>query len=111
VCRCRLPIRSQVVVAFGLVDFNPSVQRFTLDRIKQNIDRARSSVRATCCSWSASILDGGSSPAGDLGHGAGHRAAVGRVRRLKGLEVVLELEPFNEALLKDVHELVRFVRR
>ena len=29
---------------------------------------------------------------------------------MKGLEIVLELEPFNEALLKDVHELVRFVK-
>ena len=28
----------------------------------------------------------------------------------KGLEIVLELEPFSEALLKDVHELARFVR-
>ena len=34
-----LPIRSQLCVAFGLVDFNPAVQRFTLDRIKQNIDQ------------------------------------------------------------------------
>ena len=29
-----LPIRSVVCVAFGIVDFNPSVRRFTLDRIK-----------------------------------------------------------------------------
>ena len=29
-----LPIRSVVCVAFGLVDFNESVQRFTRDRIK-----------------------------------------------------------------------------
>ena len=34
---------------------------------------------------------------------------AGEYAASKGLEVVLELEPFNEALLKDVHELVRFV--
>ena len=34
----------------------------------------------------------------------------GEYAATKGLEVVLELEPFNEALLKDVHELVRFVK-
>ena len=34
-----LPIRSVVCVAFGLVDFNPSVQRFTLDRIKAYVDQ------------------------------------------------------------------------
>ena len=35
---------------------------------------------------------------------------AGEYAQSKGLEIVLELEPFNEALLKDVHELVRFVR-
>src|SRR6476619_1548650 len=34
-----LPIRSAVCVAFGIVDFNPSVQRFTLDRIKAYVDQ------------------------------------------------------------------------
>src|SRR5262245_65110346 len=35
---------------------------------------------------------------------------AGEYARSKGLEIVLELEPFEEALLKDVDELVRFVR-
>ncbi len=35
---------------------------------------------------------------------------AGEYAQSKGLEIVLELEPFSEALLKDVHELVRFVR-
>ena len=30
-------------------------------------------------------------------------------RRRKGLEIVLELEPFTQALVNDVDELVRFV--
>src|SRR6476660_10414257 len=34
-----LPIRSVVCVAFGMVDFNPSVRRFTLDRIKAYVDQ------------------------------------------------------------------------
>ena len=36
---------------------------------------------------------------------------AGEYAQSKGLEIVLELEPFEQALLKDVHELVRFVRR
>ena len=36
-----LPIRSAVCVAFGLVDFKPAVQQFTLDRIKAYIDQRR----------------------------------------------------------------------
>src|SRR5688500_1667281 len=34
-----LPIRSVVCVAFGLGDFNPTVQRFTLERIKAYVDQ------------------------------------------------------------------------
>ncbi len=35
---------------------------------------------------------------------------LGEYAASKGLEIALELEPFSEALLKDVDELVRFVR-
>ena len=74
--------------------------------------RARSSARATCCSWSASTT-------GTARSSRGRRSGTwpstwcaqsGEYAATKGLEVVLELEPFNEALLKDVHELVRFVK-
>jgi sugar phosphate isomerase/epimerase len=107
-----LPIRSQVVVAFGLVDFNPSVQRFTLDRIKQNIDQgAFFGARNVLLVVGEYYWDGEVFPrpaiwdmALDLVRQSGAYGAS------KGLEVVLELEPFNEALLKDVHELVRFVK-
>jgi D-psicose/D-tagatose/L-ribulose 3-epimerase len=34
-----LPIRSVVCVAFGIVDFNPSVVRFTMDRVRAYIDQ------------------------------------------------------------------------
>jgi D-psicose/D-tagatose/L-ribulose 3-epimerase len=107
-----LPIRSQLCVAFGLVDFNPAVQRFTLDRIKQNIDQgAFFGARNVLLVVGEYFWDGEVFPrpaiwdmAVDLVRQAGEYAAS------KGLEIALELEPFNEALLKDVHELVRFVK-
>ena len=107
-----LPIRSQLCVAFGLVDFNPAVQRFTLDRIKQNIDQgAFFGARNVLLVVGEYFWDGEVFPrtaiwdmAVDLVRQSGEYAAT------KGLEVVLELEPFTEALLKDVHELVRFVK-
>src|SRR5438067_11704196 len=37
---CGLPIKSLCCVAVGLVDFNPSVQRFSVDRVKQHRDLA-----------------------------------------------------------------------
>jgi D-psicose/D-tagatose/L-ribulose 3-epimerase len=107
-----LPIRSQLCVAFGLVDFNPAVQRFTLDRIKQNIDQgAFFGARNLLLVVGEYFWDGEVFPrpaiwdmAVDAVRQSGEYAAS------KGLEIALELEPFNEALLKDVHELVRFVK-
>jgi len=106
-----LPIRSVVCVAFGLVDFNPAVQRFTLDRIKAYIDQgAYFGARNILLVVGEYYWDGEVFPrtaiwdmAKDLVRQSGEYAES------KGLEVVLELEPFTEALLKDVHELARFV--
>src|SRR3989442_346218 len=36
--RAGLPIQSVCCVAVGLVDFNPSVQRFSVDRVKAYLD-------------------------------------------------------------------------
>jgi len=107
-----LPIRSVVCVAFGIVDFNPSVRRFTLDRIKAYVDQgAFIGARNVLLVVGEYFWDGEVFPreaiwdlAKDLVRDAGVYA------QSKGLEVVLELEPFTEALLKDVDELVRFVR-
>jgi D-psicose/D-tagatose/L-ribulose 3-epimerase len=106
-----LPVRSVVCVAFGLVDFNPSVRRFTLDRIKAYVDQgAYLGARNVLLVVGEYYWDGEVFPrtaiwdmAKDLVTQAGEYAAT------KGLEIVLELEPFSEALLKDVDELVRFV--
>jgi sugar phosphate isomerase/epimerase len=107
-----LPIRSVVCVAFGLVDFNPSVQRFTLDRIKAYVDQgAYFGARNVLLVVGEYYWDGEVFPREaiwDMAKGAVEQA--GEYAASKGLEVVLELEPFTEALLKDVDELVRFVR-
>jgi sugar phosphate isomerase/epimerase len=107
-----LPIRSVVCVAFGLVDFNPSVQRFTLDRIKAYVDQgAYLGARNVLLVVGEYYWDCEVFPAEAIWDMA--KAAVlsaGEYAGTKGLEIVLELEPFETALLKDVHELVRFVR-
>ena len=107
-----LPIRSVVCVAFGIVDFNPSVRRFTLDRIKAYVDQgAFLGARNVLLVVGEYYWDGEVFPRPAIWDMA--KAMVkeaGEYAHSKGLEVVLELEPFNEALLKDVHELVRFVK-
>ena len=107
-----LPIRSVVCVAFGLVDFNPSVERFTMDRVKAYIDQGEFfGARNVLLVIGEYFWDGEVFP-----NEAIWDMAVERVRTLgeyagsKGLEVVIELEPFSQALVKDVDELARFIR-
>lgn len=107
-----LPIRSVVCVAFGIVDFNPSVERFAMDRARAYIDQgAFLGARNLLLVIGEYFWDGEVFP-----NEAVWEMAVGRVRTLgeyagsKGLEVVIELEPFSQALVKDVDELARFIR-
>jgi sugar phosphate isomerase/epimerase len=106
-----LPVRSVVCVAFGVVDFNPSVQRFTLDRIKAYVDQgAYLGGRNVLLVVGEYYWDGEVFPNSaiwDMAKEAVRNA--GEYAGSKGLEIVLELEPFETALLKDVDELVRFV--
>jgi D-psicose/D-tagatose/L-ribulose 3-epimerase len=107
-----LPIRSVVCVAFGVVDFNPSVRRFTLDRVKAYVDQgAFLGARNVLLVVGEYYWDGEVFPKEaiwDLAKEAVRE--IGEYAQSKGLEVVLELEPFDQALLKDVDELVRFVK-
>jgi sugar phosphate isomerase/epimerase len=107
-----LPVRSVVCVAFGLVDFNPSVQRFTLDRIKAYVDQgAYFGAGNVLLVVGEYYWDGEVFPREAIWDMARDAVkAAGEYAQSKGIEIVLELEPFAEALLKDVHELVRFVR-
>ncbi|MDQ2683396.1 MAG: sugar phosphate isomerase/epimerase [Chloroflexota bacterium] len=107
-----MPIRSCVCVAFGLVDFNPSVVRFTLDRVKAYIDQAAYfGARNVLLVMGEYFWDGEVFPRTAIWD-----MAKGRCQELadyaagKGIEIVLELEPFTEALVNTVDELARFVR-
>ena len=107
-----LPIRSVVCVALGLVDFNPSVQRFTLDRIKAYVDQgAYLGARNVLLVVGEYFWDNEVFPGQAIWDMAKAQVkAAGEYAASKGLEIVLELEPFETALLKDANELVRFVR-
>ena len=107
-----LPIRSVVCVAFGIVDFNPSVRKFTLDRIKAYVDQgAYLGARNVLLVVGEYYWDGEVFPNEAIWEMARELVKEsGEYAQSKGLEIVLELEPFEQALLKDVDELVRFVR-
>jgi len=107
-----LPIRSVVCVAFGIVDFNPSVRRFTLDRIKAYVDQgAYLGARNVLLVVGEYYWDGEVFPNAAIWDMSKEMVKeAGEYAQSKGLEIVLELEPFDQAVLKDIEELVRFVR-
>jgi D-psicose/D-tagatose/L-ribulose 3-epimerase len=107
-----LPIRSVVCVAFGIVDFNPSVVRFTMDRVRAYVDQgAYFGARNVLLVIGEYFWDGEVFPNEAIWGFAVERVReLGEYARTKGLEVVIELEPFSQALVKDVDELARFIR-
>ena len=106
-----LPITSIACVAVGLIDFNPAVQRFHLDRVRAYLDLAyeyeASNVLLVLGEyiWNQEVI-----PPEEQ-----WRMAVDNCRRLGdravelGLQIAMELEPFKLSLLNDVDSMVRFL--
>ena len=107
-----LPVRSVLDVAFGLVDFNPSVRRFVQERGRAYLDWGASLGARNLVVvvgeyyWDCEVFP--KEAIWELGV-TGVRE-LGEYADSVGLEVVVELEPFAQSLTANVHELVRFVR-
>jgi D-psicose/D-tagatose/L-ribulose 3-epimerase len=109
--RVGLPIVSVACVAVGLIDFNPSVQRFHLDRCRRHLDLAYEYDAKNLLLvlgeyiWNREVI----SPAEQW------RAAVTRLKALGdhaaslGLQIALELEPFPLSLLNNVSAMERIL--
>lgn len=109
--RLQLPIVSVCCVATGLIDFNPSVQRFHIDRCAQYLDMVYEFGGRNLLLvlgeyiWNREVIP----PPHQW------RLAVESCRRLGdyaaelGLEIALELEPFALSLLNNVDNMVRFL--
>jgi len=106
-----LPIVSVCCVALGLVDFNPSVQRFHVDRGKRYLDMcAEFGARNLLLVlgeyvWNQEVIP----PAEQWRCGVENTRALGEYARTLGLEIAMELEPFGLSLLNGVDEMVRFL--
>src|SRR3954447_26911638 len=106
-----LPIRSVVCVAFGIVDFNPSVRRFTLDRIKAYVDQgAFLGARNVLLVVGEYYCNCEVFPQAAIWDMAKEMVKEsGEYTRSTSLEIVLDLYPFGQALLRGLQELARFV--
>ncbi|MBN9122634.1 MAG: sugar phosphate isomerase/epimerase [Planctomycetes bacterium] len=106
-----LPVISVACVAVGLIDFNPSVQRFHLDRCRAYLDfcyelGARNLLLVLGeYIWERQVIP----PAEQWATGVKHLKTLGDYAAALGLQIALELEPFKLSLLNDVPNMVRFI--
>jgi D-psicose/D-tagatose/L-ribulose 3-epimerase len=109
--RVGLPIVSLACVAVGLVDFNPSVQRFHLQRCRAFLDLAYEYEARNLLLvlgeyiWQQEVIP----PAEQWQTGVRNVRALGEYAAGLGLEIALELEPFKLSLVNDVDSMVRFL--
>src|SRR5829696_7925968 len=106
-----LPVISVACVAVGLIDFNPSVQRFSLDRCRAYLDfcyelGARNLLLVLGeYIWDRQVIP----PAEQWATGVKHLKTLGDYGAKLGVAIALELEPFKLSLLNDVPNMVRFI--
>ena len=109
--RSGLPIVSVACVALGLVDFNPSVRRFHLDRCRAYLDMARQFEAKNLLLvlgeyvWQKEVIP----PAEQWASAVAGVQTLSEHAQGLGLEIALELEPFHLSLLNDVDSMARFL--
>jgi sugar phosphate isomerase/epimerase len=109
--RAGLPIVSIACVAVGLIDFNPSVQRFHLQRCKAYLDLAYEYEAKNVLLvigeyiWEKQVIP----PAEQWQTGARNVRELGKYAADLGLQIALELEPFHLSLVNNVDTMVRFL--
>jgi sugar phosphate isomerase/epimerase len=109
--RLELPIVSLCCVAVGLIDLNPSVRRFHVDRVRKYLELAAEYQAKNVLLvigeyiWNQEVIP----PAEQWGWAVEAGRTLGRYAQDLGLEIVIELEPFPLSLVKDVDTMVRYL--
>jgi sugar phosphate isomerase/epimerase len=106
-----LPIVSVACVAVGLVDFNPSVQRFHLERCRRYLDlvyelQARNLLLVLGeYIWERQVIP----PKEQWETAVRNVRELGKTAGDLGVQIALELEPFKLSLINNVDSMVRFL--
>src|SRR6185436_11930274 len=109
--RLGLPIVSIACVAVGLVDFNPSVQRFHVERVKKYLDLAYEYQAKNVLLvlgeyiWNQEVIP----PAEQWRTGVEACRRLGDHAARRGVQIALELEPFKLSLVNSVETMARFL--
>lgn len=106
-----LPIVSLACVAVGLIDFNPSVQRWNLERVRSYLDFAHVLGARNVLLvlgeyiWERQVIP----PAEQWATAVRQVRALAPLAGRLDLEIALELEPFSLSLLNSVETMKRFL--
>jgi sugar phosphate isomerase/epimerase len=98
-------------VAVGLIDLNPSVRRFHVDRVKAYLDLAYEYQARNVLLvlgeyiWNQEVI----APAEQWQWGVETVRRLGDHGANLGVEIALELEPFKLSLVNDVDSMLRFL--
>ena len=109
--RLDLPIVSIACVAVGLIDFNPSVQRFHIERVQKYLDLAYEYEARNVLLvlgeyiWNQEVIP----PAEQWRTGVENCRRSGDYAADLGLQIALELEPFHLSLVNSVDTMVKFL--
>lgn len=109
--RVGLPIVSICCVAVGLIDFNPSVQKFSIDRVKAYLDLAYEYQAKNVLLvlgeyiWAREVIP----PAEQWKTGVDNCRVLAEYAESLGVQIALELEPFPLSLLNNVDNMARFI--
>ena len=106
--REKLPIMSVCCVALGLADFNYSVQRFSVDRVKQYLDFCYELEAENLLLvlgeyiWQQEVIP----PRDQWNTAVVNVQECARYARTLGLDIVIELEPFKLSLVNSVETMI-----
>jgi sugar phosphate isomerase/epimerase len=109
--KLKLPIKSVCCVAVGLIDFNPSVARFHVERVKKYLDLCK---EFRCDNlllvigeyiWQQEVIP----PSEQWKTGVTNVREVGKYAKKLGLEIAIELEPFDLSLVNSIDTMLRFL--
>jgi sugar phosphate isomerase/epimerase len=109
--RLGLPIVSIACVAVGLVDFNPSVQRFSVGRVKAYLDLAHEYKARNVLLvlgeyiWNQEVIP----PAEQWQTAVTNCRLLAEYAGERDVQIALELEPFPLSLLNNVETMVKFI--
>jgi len=109
--RLELPIVSLCCVAVGLIDLNPGVRRFHQDRVRKYLDltaeyRGKNVLLVLGeYIWNQEVIP----PAEQWAWAVEAGRELGRYAAERGVEIVIELEPFPLSLVNNVDAMVRYL--